>query len=707
MSEQTIHIIGALRRKWILLICSSYGIMSIALGLLSGELLHRLSGFSYWWILPFSILCFIGFLLIKDSWRITARDITRFLDLHYPSMEESAGLLLADTKSTGSLQHLQQIKTAAALGEVYADIRFPPRIKQALKLFIFSIIGFAIIEGIYYFSSSGRTTYLKKIVTERNPVQPLPAITAMRIRISPPSYTKLPGREQDRADILAEEGAGIDWEIKTDRGVAQLGFIFDDSAKVFLQPENPEHTIWSLRKNILSPGFYQVIIDSQLSEHYKLEMIPDLFPEIEVLSPKTKTILEYGMAEQIPLHVAVSDDYGIRSAGIHATISNGSGEAVKFTERQMSFDETFQSVNTHYNLQKVLDLNKLGMTPGDELYFYIKATDNRGQEKKSGIFIVSLADTADLMSTDLAVSGLNVKPEYFRSERQIILETQTLLRDQHSLSREAFNNKSNDLGVDQKMLRLRYGKFLGEEEESGEPGAGRQNDLSNPANYGNAASVLDVYTDKHDNAEDAGFFEKETKDQLKATLTEMWNAELQLRTFKPEAALPYEYKALRLLKDLQQKSRVYVAKTGYKTTPLDFGKRLTGELDKIGNPVEQRSSTNVAGPGADLKEALAILQTIRSNAKPDPSAVEILQVTGAQLREKAIREPSKYLESYAAFQKLIHSIKNGTAVNEADIQVLEKALQQLVSAVAEIPDRLGQSGGDLPEYYFRNLKKSW
>ena len=92
---------------------------------------------------------------------------------------------------------------------------------------------------------------------------------------------------------------------------------------------------------------------------------------------------------------------------------------------------------------------------------------------------------------------------------------------------------------------------------------------------------FDAYTDKHDNAEDASFLEPETKNQLKATLNEMWSAELRLRTYKPREALPFAYKALRLLKDLQQKSRAYVAKTSAKTAPLKPAeKRLTGDLTK-------------------------------------------------------------------------------------------------------------------------------
>jgi hypothetical protein len=54
-----------------------------------------------------------------------------------------------------------------------------------------------------------------------------------------------------------------------------------------------------------------------------------------------------------------------------------------------------------------------------------------------------------------------------------------LLKDKDSISVEKFNNRSNDLGIDQKLLRLRYGKFLGEEGED-KPSARTNNDLADP-----------------------------------------------------------------------------------------------------------------------------------------------------------------------------------------------------------------------------------
>ncbi len=122
----------------------------------------------------------------------------------------------------------------------------------------------------------------------------------------------------------------------------------------------------------------------------------------------------------------------------------------------------------------------------------------------------------------------------------------------------------------------------------------------------------------------------------------MWNAELRLRTFKPSEALPYEYKALRLLKDLQQKSRAYVGKTSVKTTPLKPEKRLTGELDKIIIPVLQHDYAQ-ATPTGRLPQALAILELLKSGALvSDPLTISIPQEAARQMSARATASPARY-----------------------------------------------------------------
>ncbi len=356
-----------------------------------------------------------------------------------------------------------------------------------------------------------------------------------------------------------------------------------------------------------------------------------------------------------------------------------------------------------YRLKKQIDLDALGMIPGDELYFYVQARDTHNQESRSDIYIVTIQDTAQLMSMDGMIGGVNLVPEYFRSQRQIIIDTEKLIKEKGIITVQEFNSRSNDIGVDQKLLRLRYGKFLGEEDES-EIG-GHDEEVEDPSDFGNPEAILDAVSHKHDQAEDATFFEPELKAQLKATLSEMWKSELQLRLYKPSDALPFEYKALRLLKDLQQKSRVYVAKTSFKPPLIKTDKRLSGELDKIIQPQSVKTAARKENQYNSLKLAAGLISS-GSSAKVNPSDIIVLNEASRIIAARAAAQPGIYLEPLGTMRRIIRS-SSLTTISRGNLNGLKAAIQKLIAL--EDPTPQSASGGistELSDSYFNNLRRN-
>jgi hypothetical protein len=67
----------------------------------------------------------------------------------------------------------------------------------------------------------------------------------------------------------------------------------------------------------------------------------------------------------------------------------------------------------------------------------------------------------------------------------------------------------------------------------------------------------------------------------------MWDAELNLRSGRPEAALPFENKALDYIKQVQQATRIYLPRIGSQQPPIDVARRLTGKREGIvGGPAQ-------------------------------------------------------------------------------------------------------------------------
>ena len=134
--------------------------------------------------------------------------------------------------------------------------------------------------------------------------------------------------------------------------------------------------------------------------------------------------------------------------------------------------------------------------------------------------------------------------------------------------------------MDQRLLRLRYGQFLGEEAE--EPGHEEEHDAGAPPAEENAATALvEQFGHVHDIPEAATLLDPETRKLLKSALDAMWQAEGELRLGRPAQALPHEYRALRFIKQVQQANRIYLARVGLELAPVDMARRLGGKREGI------------------------------------------------------------------------------------------------------------------------------
>ncbi len=706
MAEQGNHKLNLLQRRYISYQRLADVFFAAGLSGLINSFGNAFFSMHWWWSGLFFIIIFGCIGWVKKWNRVDIKIITTFLNLKYPDLEESSELALKQPAELNLLEKLQLAKVEEVLEEVpLLQKQFLQRLKFGI-LFFLSILtlGFVVIRMHSYWDTVSFKSVQPADHSVKNtpPEKILPQIESIEVKITPPAYTRRPVREQDKFTLEVEEGASVNWKINLNVAAKQVMLIFNTGEKVSLK-NTEEQTVYNGQKIIAKPGFYQVAIDGKLSDLYPVQVIKDNPPVIHIKTPQQYTYIDAGETPKVTISAAVDDDYGISNAFINATVAKGSGEAVKFKEQKINFTSSFSNTNQHYDLQKLINLPALNMEPGDELYFYIQAQDTHSQQSRSDVYIATMQDTAQLLSMDVQLSGLNVKPEFFRSERQIIMDSEKLLHDKDNISKEAFNNRSNELGTDQKLLRLRYGKFLGEESESEiDPKQDAGNPVGDPKNFGNAAVVLDQYTDKHDNAEDAQFFDPEVKAQLKATLNEMWKAELQLRLYKPDAALPFEYKALRLLKDLQQKSRLYVAKTAYNPAPLKMEKRLSGELGKIIQPSNHQDIKPGNEQYESLKNAAGVLEQAKSGSTIGGNDLHLLQTVYQQLSERASVQPELYLPALNALRRTLSTAK----ITGHDSGLIEKAIHNLLPATKPLPNPQQNSADmGLSSGYYKNLNR--
>ncbi|WKK80768.2 hypothetical protein [Marivirga arenosa] len=560
-------------------------------------------------ILAFQIVYHLSVLLLVLLWhpRILWNDeeIIRYLHHKYPKLEYSLGVFQRERVS--ELEEIQKSKVKAHLPKLN-QISFDFNWQSSSILLVMSVL-FWIISIIIPFdfptdsieiSKENSTNELLLSNTDDS------LIFDYELKIYPAPYTRL-------RSFIWKEGKKIPEYSKlifSNRGEIDFDLLWQNKS-TYSVAKNTRKTF-----NFYKSSLYEI---SYLQQDSLITNEPKLLEITEDAKPSLSTNLEFNRYEikwedlnqTFSFNLKGEDDYGINSIDAVMTLSRGEGESVKFREMKASIMKSNHSLKAFQNKIKI-PLDTFDLNPGDELYFYFEAKDNnpyRSQFTRTDVYFLSIEDTAEYESVEYEGFALTNEAEYFKSQRQIIIDTEALLEDKSSISQLEFEGRSNNIGADQKVLRLRYGVFLGEEFEttgglgeidhsghdhgqieSGEDeheGHDHENEsgdehsnFSNPI-Y-NETPELAAYVHAHDESELSTFLDAEVKAKLKEALANMWEAELYLRTYKPKDALPYEYQALKLIKEVKRASRIYVQRLGFEPPPIDEArKRLTGEMKDI------------------------------------------------------------------------------------------------------------------------------
>ncbi|MDZ7648642.1 MAG: DUF4175 family protein [Cytophagales bacterium] len=552
------------------------------------------------------------------------------------------------------LQQLQLEKTLNNFNSLYPQIKVP---NSLVRSFVIFIVGALFYVGLTAFVPK---PILGNQVTIDSPLQEIKgssnpkvaSIKKLTIEVTPPAYTAIKKSTAESPHLLIPEGSRINWTVDFSDEITQATILFSRKDSVVMKKTEDSSYSASIAAN--ESGFYQIQWkhnnETITSDFYKIELIKDQVPKVTIDNLNQFTRLSFSDKLSVPVKSTVRDDYGLTDASIIATVSKGSGESVKFREERLRFDKPQKISGKDVIGEITLNLNKLGMEPGDELYFYVQATDNktpRPNYNRTETFFIALQDTAKVDFVEDEGLGVDLMPEYFRSQRQIIIESEKLLRERKGMTKQQFNATSNELGYDQKVLRLRYGQFLGEEfegqigkaeievdhEESMEEVIEKFSHTHDKENEHNLVAdkkpvtiehahddpnakedPLAAFAHNHDDGEVATFFVQSVRAKLKAALTVMWDAELHLRLFDPEKSLPYQYTALKLLKEISNDSRIYVHRTGFDPPPLKEEKRLTADLSEVQTSTGKRM-IDESDPFQNIRQALTLTEQMLGSSR--------------------------------------------------------------------------------------------
>lgn len=626
---------------------------------------------------------------------LTLTNLTAHANRQYESLEESCQLLLCDSATLSLLQRLQQTRVAAnltALLDEQATAVVPayPYSKGLWATLLLTIGAMLIWLGtqiLFNTTLSPDTGIVNSGLPTNKPS--LPRLLFTQVNITPPDYalSKYPAHQQDTLNLRVFIGSQVTWRLRfADPG--QNYFIRFANSKEQAMSKQQTHD-FQLTAQINRSSIYQITDEAgTVLGLYSIEVIPDDKPKIRFISPlSTITELATNANPIVQSQVQISDDLGVEKIQIEASIAKGTGEGVKFRDQLFEFDgHQLIAGQSHYF--KRWQLVDLGMEPGDELYFSVKVWDNhppQGQLSRSTTKIIRWLE--DSPQSELSDGTLvNFVPDYFKSQRQIIIETKQLIAEKAQLSNAQFKRTSQLLGQAQSDLKHKYGQFLGDEVDNGAGGHTPQDGVGlpqlhiNDGEHGNAKQPLDVVTQQsaghqhpepssndlasdksglnaiiiqyghaHGDTDIGNTGKQNPKALMKRAIANMWQAEAQLLQNAPDLALPFENQALDWLNRAKNAERIYVKRLGFEPPPVSEKRRYQADLTDI---LSYQRKTQIPPDESDSHFLAVLLHRMNQNPQSFETSDPLLITPATKVLNSMLAERPGLIDYVVTLEKI-------------------------------------------------------
>ena len=579
-----------------------------------------------WWLailLPWLLLpslpglAVCGLALAAEAWHLRQRVAAqwlRWLDAAVPALEDSSACLV---HAMSPMARLQQQRLLARLHRVVDAARLRQIVRRRAPFafgyaWLVLALSLAAAAALWAWPRTRPDAPHAPAGAAAAGAQ-VAAVSTLTLHVTPPAYTGVAAFDSAPRELQVPEQSRVRWCLQT--AVASASASSSASAGTTAATPTAEAIELGDGSQLpLATGCATWLASESVlwrwrGTRYTLRVLPDAPPIITVRAPD-ESIRTLGPTEtSARIAVAVRDDYQVARASLHLTLARGSGENVRFSDRELPLPQGRDPRVRDW--EKTWTLKEMGMEPGDELYFFVRASDNaepRPHISTSPTFTLRLPGPV-AASQEASALPMLVKPENLRSQRQIIIDTEQLLADMKASLPLKLRPKpadvrarSESIASEQAQLRRRYGQFLGEESSL----FGDADDHEHETERGAKPDLMAQFGHLHDQAENATLFDEATKKVLRRALSAMWDAEKALRAITPQPALPHEYRALEAIKQLQQADRIYLHRTAFVPPPLKEEKRLSGDVVGARSYSREQGAMSEAVP-APLRELVMAL----------------------------------------------------------------------------------------------------
>lgn len=223
----------------------------------------------------------------------------------------------------------------------------------------------------YVLSADGITTDRYTIA-----VNDRPFVRSLSVSLTPPSYTKVARQNLDEnvGDILALSGTRIHWKIVPNKEIEKAFIVFKHGGEI---PFTKQGDSFAAEFTVINPTSYYIeledakgITSSSIIE-YKIEILPDAYPTVEIISPGRN--VDVTKAMQLAMEFKIGDDFGVSKLELAFRLVHS-----RLMQQEKNYGiilpfDTVQSVNS--TVLYDWDLSLLGLVPEDVIEYYAEVFD--------------------------------------------------------------------------------------------------------------------------------------------------------------------------------------------------------------------------------------------------------------------------------------------------------------------------------------------
>ena len=271
----------------------------------------------------------------------------------------------------------------------------------------------------------------------------LPTVSKLELEYRYPAYTGLPPQKiENGGDVAALRGTEVFLHVVPSMNTPSGKILVNDAESRPLTRQADGSLTGSF--TIDKQGFYRIELEGPHGEHvtaspqYTIDVTADRAPTVSFLKPGRDTMAT--AVEELFVEAKASDDFGVKQLELVYAVNGGKEKTVKLFGGAKPLTEV-SAGHTIY-------LEELGLTPGDSVSYYARATDTdsvqAGKTVSSDIYFVQIRPyrkdfkpaQSQAQGGGGGGGGGNDVGQLSQQQKEIVAATFNVIRDKAKISAE-------------------------------------------------------------------------------------------------------------------------------------------------------------------------------------------------------------------------------------------------------------------------------